>query len=83
MNKQIEYKVGDLFQKPWSYQKNIYGLLISIDKSTAVWTKQEQIMHTIEWYGKDGVIDKLKYHAHELESYCLPNAIYGWKHIPQ
>ena len=82
MNKEAEYKVGDLFQKPLSYQKYIYGLLIKIDKATSPWTKQVKIMYTIEWYDKDR-INTLKYDVFELESYCLSNAIYGWKHIPQ
>ena len=83
MNKEIEYKIGDLFQKPMvkhiisdsTLDGIIYGLII--DKEITF--NKEAWDYRIEWYIKNGPIC-IYYTKFVLEYNINYN---GWKHIPQ
>ena len=86
MNKEIEYKIGDLFQKPAHYDAPapgiLTGLLVSIEKYEGKWPlKNKDIadIYVIEWYYRNEK-PKFRYCKRELKSYI---SVHNWKHITQ
>jgi hypothetical protein len=83
MNKEIEYNIGDLFQKPAvkhiitdsTIEPIIYGLII--DKAIII--DKDAWDYRIEWYIKNGPIC-IYYTKFILEYNIIRN---GWKHIAQ
>ena len=78
MNKETEYKIGDLFQKPRSKGNNnfyhISGILIAILKNT-------NNKYAIEWYYQHETIT-VCYTKNELDTYCFRHGIYDWEYHP-
>ena len=77
MNKETEYKIGDLFQRPHADDTlgMQTGLLVAIHK----YPKQTlEDIYAIEWYYKDEQ-PKFRYSKNELKYKISYN---GWKHHP-
>jgi hypothetical protein len=85
MNKEIEYNIGDLFQKPHVYYNIpviLIGLLVSIEKYEGKWLLQDKDIadiYVIEWYYKNEQ-PKFRYSKRELKYYISDH---NWKHITQ
>jgi hypothetical protein len=84
MNKEAEYKVGDLFQKPHVYYDIpviLIGLLVSIEKykGKIILPNAETDIYVIEWYYKNEQ-PKFRYTKRELKYYISDH---NWKHITQ
>ena len=81
MNKEIEYKIGDLFLRPHPDDTPGMqtGLLVSIEKYEGKWTcldKDTANIYAIEWYYKDEQ-PKFAYNKRDLKYKISYN---GWKH---
>ena len=88
MNKEVEYKIGDLFQKPnleIDFRNNgiVWGLLIDIIYELG----EEKPKYVICWYYKNKIpinykiISNSYYTKNELHKYTTSVSV-GWKHYP-